>query len=328
MTAAPQPSREAPQDPNLDLGFGAVVSRETRTRLLNRDGSFNVRREGFSPWARLNFYHWSLTMSWPRFLLLTGAAYFLINAVFALAYISLGPHAVTGFDDKPFVPRFLEAFFFSVDTLATIGYGNIVPISNAANMLVTVEALVGLLGFSVVAGIVFARFARPVAQIVFSRCAVIAPYRDGAAFMFRVVNMKTNEIVELNAKVLMTRRKREGSHDREYVPLRLEREHVVFFPATWTVVHPIDEKSPLWGWTEEDLRGCDVEFLVMLNGFDETFSQNVHVRSSYKTDEIEWGARFRSVFNPPRPDGTLSVDIRKLDEFDRVPLPLLSSRGA
>jgi inward rectifier potassium channel len=137
--------------------------------------------------------------------------------------------------------------------------------------------------------------------------------------------MKTNEIVELAAKVLMTRRKREGSLDREYIPLKLERERVVFFPATWTVVHPIDEQSPLRGWTEEDLRGCDVEFLVLLNGFDETFSQNVHVRSSYKTEEIVWGARFRSVFDPPRPDGRLSVDIRKLDEIDRVPLSAVTA---
>lgn len=325
MTAAPQPSREPQQqDPNLDLGFGSVLSRET-PRLLNRDGTFNVRREGLGPWERLNFYHYSLTMSWPRFLVIVGAGYFLTNAIFALAYMACGPHAVAGITATTTFGRFLDAFFFSVETLATIGYGNIVPVSFAADVLVTAESLVGLLGFSVIAGIVFARFARPVARIVFSRCAVVAPYRDITAFMFRVVNMKSNEIVELEAKVLMTRRKREGSLDREYIPMKLERERVVFFPATWTVVHPIDEKSPLWGWTEEDLRGCDVEFLVLLNGFDETFSQNVHTRSSYKGAEVVWGARFRSTFNPPRPDGTVSVDIRKLDEIDRVPLPLVSS---
>src|ERR1041385_401705 len=99
MTAAPQPLPES-QDPNLDLGFGSVVSRETRTRLLNRDGTFNVKREGFGAWARLNFYHYSLTMSWPRFLLLAGAGYVLTNALFALGFMALGPHAVTGFDDK------------------------------------------------------------------------------------------------------------------------------------------------------------------------------------------------------------------------------------
>jgi inward rectifier potassium channel len=327
MTAAPQPSREQ-QDINLDLGFGAVVSREIRTRLLNRDGTFNVKREGLGWWARFNFYHASLTMSWPRFLSIVGAGYLLTNALFAFAYIACGPHSITGFADKPMSGRFLTAFFFSVHTLATIGYGNIVPITAAANFVVTVESLVGLLGFSVIAGIVFARFARPVARIVFSRCAVIAPYRDGTAFMFRTVNMKTNEIVELEAKVLMARRKGDGNVDREYIPLALERERVVFFPATWTVVHPIDKNSPLYGLTQEQMLSCDVEFLVRLNGFDETFSQTVHTRSSYRADEVVWGARFRSVFNPPRPDGRLSVDIRKIDELDRVPLPAVSSRGA
>ena len=323
MSAAPQPQPQ-PQDPNLDLGFGSVVSRETRTRLLTRDGTFNVRREGLGAWTRLNFYHYSLTISWPRFLAFVGAGYLLTNAVFALVFLALGPHAVTGFDDKPMMPRFLEAFFFSVDTLATIGYGNIVPISDAANLVVTVEALVGLLGFSVIAGIVFARFARPVARIVFSDRAVIAPYRDITAFMFRVVNQKSNEIVELAATVLLTRRKGDGVGEREYIPLKLERDRVVFFPATWTVVHPIDEKSPLWGLTGEEFLACDSEFLVLLNGFDETFSQNVHARSSYRADEVVWGARFRSAFNPPRPDGRLSVDIRKLDEIDRVPLPAVT----
>ena len=324
MTAEPQPSREPQQDPNLDLGFGSLISRETRTRLLNRDGTFNVKREGLGPWARFNFYHYSLTMSWPRFLTLVGAGYFLTNAIFALAYLACGVHAVTGFDGKPFLGRFLVAFWFSVHTLATIGYGNIVPISVAANLVVTIESLFGLLGFSVIAGIVFARFARPVAQIVFSGCAVIAPYRDITAFMFRVVNQKTNEIVELKAKVLMTKRKGDGVADRQYIPLKLERDRVSFFPATWTVVHPIDKESPLWGKTEEGLLACDAEFLVLLNGFDETFSQNVHTRSSYKADEVVWGARFKSAFDPPRPDGRLSVDIRKLDEIERVPLPAVT----
>jgi len=323
MSAAPQPLTES-QDPNLDLGFGSVVSRETRTRLLNRDGTFNVRREGLGAWARLNFYHYSLTISWPRFLGIVGAGYFLTNAIFALAYVACGAHALAGIADKPMFGRFLDAFFFSVETLATIGYGNIVPMTLAANVLVTVESLAGLLGFSVIAGLVFARFARPVAQIVFSRCAVIAPYRDISAFMFRIVNQKTNEIVELAATVLLTRRKGDGAVEREYIPLKLERERVVFFPATWTVVHPIDEKSPLWGLTREALLACDSEFLVLLNGFDETFSQNVHARSSYRSDEVVWGARFRSAFNPPRPDGRLSVDIRKLDEIDRVPLPAVT----
>jgi inward rectifier potassium channel len=159
------------------------------------------------------------------------------------------------------------------------------------------------------------------AQIVFSRFAIIAPYRDITAFMFRLVNQKKNEIVELRSTVMMTRRKKDGtSVEREFLPLKLERDRVVFFPLTWTVVHPIDQSSPLWGWKEEDLRSCAVEFLVLLNGFDETFSQNVHTRSSYTTDEVVWGAKFKNVFNEPDERGTISIDIRKLHEIERVAL--------
>ena len=314
--------RVSAADPNLDLGFGSVVARESRRRLLNRDGTFNVRREGLRFWEALSLYHYFLTISWPKFLVYVAVAYVSANAIFGSLFVMCGAHALTGFETEPVELRFVQAFFFSVHTLATIGYGNIAPSNLAANLLVTVESLIGLLGFAIVAGIMFARFSRPLARIVFSKNAIVAPYRDMTAFMFRVVNQRSNELVELRAQVLLSRRKRDGvtNADREFIPLKLERDRVVFFPLTWTVVHPIDRDSPLWRKTQAELASCDSEFLVLLNGFDETFSQTVHTRSSYKAEEIVWGARFRSVFNPPKPDGTLSVDIRKLHEIERVPV--------
>jgi inward rectifier potassium channel len=309
------------QDPNLDLGFGSIVARESRKRLLNRNGTFNVKREGLGFLESLSTYHHLLTISWRRFLSYIVIAYVLINVIFAALYLACGPGTLSGLSGNSVAARLVQAFFFSVDTVATIGYGNIVPATVLANTLVTLESLVGLLGFSVVAGIVFARFARPVARIVFSRHAVIAPYRDITAFMFRVVNQKSNEIVEMQAKVLVARRRRDGTAvERDFYPLTLERDRVTFFPLTWTVVHPIDENSPLWGLSAEDLLQADAEFLILLNGFDETFSQTVHTRSSYKVDEVVWGAKFSSVFNPPRRDGTISVDIRKVHDVDRVAL--------
>ena len=309
------------RDPNLDLGFGAVVARESRQRLLNRDGTFNVRREGLKYWESLSAYHYLLTMTWPKFLSYVALVYVATNAIFGVLYVAAGAHALSGFGNQGMPLRYLEAFFFSVQTLSTIGYGNIAPANNAANVLVAVESLVGLLGFSIIAGIVFARFSRPMAQIVFSRSAIIAPYRDISAFMFRLVNQKKNEIVELRATVMMSRRKKDGlSSEREFLPLKLERERVVFFPLTWTVVHPIDQSSPLWGWREQDLRANDAEFLVLLNGFDETFSQNVHTRSSYTAEEVVWGAKFRNVFNEPDEHGSISIDIRKIHEIERVAL--------
>ncbi len=313
---------ERRQETESDLGFGSVVARESRRRLLNRDGTFNVRREGLRFWESLSAYHYLLTISWPKFLTWVVTAYLAANAIFALVYLLAGDGALDGTHATTPAGRFAEAFFFSVHTLATIGYGTISPVTLVANIIVTIETLIGLVGVAVVAGISFARFSRPVAKILFSRNAVIAPYRGGRAFMFRIVNQRNSELVELEAKLLLSRRKRDGSTstDREFVTLPLERERVVFFPLSWTIVHPIDENSPLRDWTGEDLAECDAEFLVLLNGFDETFSQTVHTRSSYKSSEIVWGARFESMFNPPSPDGVVSVDVRRLDDIVRVSL--------
>ena len=317
---AAEPQVPLPPDINSDLGFGSVVARESRRRLLNKNGSFNVKREGLSFLQSLSAYHYFLTISWTRFLGYAMSAYIVANALFAFAYVACGPDALTAFPKEATGERFVTAFFFSVHTLATIGYGTIVPTNLEANIVVVFESLIGLLGFALVAGIVFARFSRPMAQVVFSDRAIIAPYRGITAFMFRIVNRHSNELVQLEAKVMLTRRKRGVDGEREFIPLKLERETVVFFPLTWTIVHPIDDKSPLWGMTERDLLGCDSEFLILLNGFDETFSQTVHTRSSYRGDEVVWGARFKSIFNSPKPDGTLSVDIRKLHDIERIPL--------
>lgn len=319
MSAEPPPAPPT-DDPNQDLGFGSVVSRESRKRLLNRDGTFNVRREGLGYWEALSAYHYFLTISWPRFLAYVAGSYVVLNALFAFAFVACGPGALTGFTNQTPVERFTSSFFFSVHTLATIGYGNIVPVTFAANALVAFESLVGLLGFAIIAGIMFSRFARPRAEIAFSRYAVVAPYRDKTALMFRIVNKKRNEIVEMAAKVLLARRRRDGVSvtDREFIPLKLERERVVFFPLSWTIVHPIDESSPLHGCSADDLRARDAELLILLNGFDETFSQTVHTRSSYKADEVVWGAKFRNMFNPLDDDGTIAIDIRKLDDIERT----------
>jgi inward rectifier potassium channel len=318
MTAIERDDHPRPADIDSDLGFGSVVARESRKRLLNQDGSFNVRREGLPLLQSLSAYHYFLTITWTRFLGYVIAVYVFTNALFAIAYVGCGDDALTGFPSMGAGERFATGFFFSVHTLATIGYGSIVPMNNLANMVVIVEALVGLLAFALVAGIVFARFARPMAQIVFSRNAIIAPYRGMTAFMFRIVNQRSNEIVQVQAKLMLTRRKKGVDGEREFIGLKLERDNVVFFPLTWTVVHPIDEQSPLRGITQQDLIDSEAEFLILLNGFDETFSQTVHTRSSYVAEEVVWGAKFRSIFNPPKPDGTLSVDIRKMHDVEKL----------
>jgi|SRR6185436_2589951 len=306
------------EDPNRDLGFGSVVARESRRRLLNRDGSFNVVREGLSPLTSLSLYHYLLITTWPRFLGLLVVFYLLTNSLFALGYMACGPDALGGL--RPDTPqgRFLQEFFFSIQTFATIGYGVVYPRSLAANVLMTVESLFGLLGFALATGILFARFARPTAKILFSRQAIIAPYHGITALEFRIVNARSNQLIDVAARVQLSRIQPNGR--REFIPLALERDQVAFFPLSWTIVHPIDEASPLWGATEEEVLVQGTELLVQLTAIDETFEQMVHARSSYTADEIFWGARFTNLFNPPTPDGVLSIDIGRLHDYEPAEL--------
>lgn len=317
-----------------DLGFGAVVSRESQQRLLNRDGSFNVERKGLPFWSSFSAYHALLTISWWKFFAVCTVWYLLANAAFALAYLACGPGALGSETVGMEHHSFLRAFFFSVQTLSTIGYGHVVPIGLAANILVTIESLVGLLGFAIITGLLFSRFSRPTAKVLFSRHAVIAPYRDIQALEFRAANARSNELIEVSAKVMLTRfEDQDGVRTRRYYPLELERSNVTFLPLTWTVVHPISDRSPLHGETAESLRASRAEVLVLLSGFDETFSATVQTRTSYVTEEIICGARFVSAFMTEAADRfagskaggkKIAVDMRLFDKIEKVPNTLSS----
>jgi inward rectifier potassium channel len=296
-----------------DLGFGTVVGGANEKRLLNRDGSFNPRREGMPFFAQLHPYHLLLNISWRRFILLVVSGYLLANCVFALAFLACGPSAIGGQAPLLFGGTFGRAFFLSVETIGTIGYGTVYAVGVAANSIMMVESLTGLLMLALGTGILFARFSRPTAAIVFSGRAVVGPYRGKTGFMFRLTNARANQLIELEAKVLFSRMV--GS-SRQYDQLALERTRVVFFPMSWTIVHPIDDKSPMWEMSAEELAERDAEFLVLLSGVDETFSQVVHARTSYKPSEIAFGHRFVNIYNPVRADGTVSIDVRKLGDTE------------
>ena len=300
-------------DENRDLGFGSKVAGESRRRLLNRDGSFNVARTGLNPLAAFSLYHSLLRISWPGFFSFVIVGYLISNGVFACAYVLCGEDALLVPENQHIGNRFWEAFFFSVHTMATIGYGNITPVGVAANLIVTFEALFGLLGFALITGMLFSRFSRPTAKILFSEKAIVAPYRGITAFEFRITNGRCNEIIELNATVMYSQfEEADGRILRRFYPLKLERDRVSFFTLSWTLVHPIDESSPLFSKTEQELLAVDAEVLILLTGIDETFSQTVHTRSSYKADEIIWKAKFADIYNPPTPTGRLTIDVRKL----------------
>lgn len=318
---SPLAPRRTPEEQarDRDLGFGSVVSQAgAARRLLNRDGSFNVSRTGLGVLESFAPYHLLLAISWPGFLGLVALLYVVVNLFFAVGYLACGPDALVG-GGATLGGAFWRSFFFSIETFATIGYGQVAPNGLAANLLVTFEALVGLMYQALATGLLFARFAKPTASILFSSHAVIAPYGNGTGLMFRIVNRRRrNEIIELEAQVLYSSVHPDGV--RRYHPLTLERNKVTFFPLSWTIVHPIDDSSPLAGKSAEDLQKAAAEILVLLSGIDETFEQTVHARSSYRSDEIVWNARFQSIFSISDPAfaSGVAVDVSRVHDIERL----------
>jgi inward rectifier potassium channel len=310
-------SNQQQEELNKDLGLGSRVAQQSRVRFLNRDGSFNVIRKGFSFFRSQNVYHALLSMSWVKYQVIIIIYYFATNLLFAAAYLLCGPDALHGSQATTPVEKFLEAFFFSVQTLATIGYGKISPNGLIPNILVTIEALVGLLGFALITGLLFARFSRPSAKILYSNNALIAPYGNGTAFEFRIVNERSNQLIEVAATVVLSRIETiDGGSKRKFYPLTLEREKVMFLPLHWVIVHPITESSPLFGISKDKLDASDAEFLILLTGVDETFSQTVHSRSSYKYHEVVWGVKFSDMYQPTNGESRISIDLNKIHGYE------------
>jgi inward rectifier potassium channel len=298
-------------DPGITREFGAPLR-----RAINPDGSFNVRRVGvnwraFHPWLHV------VNMSWPGFSILVACFYCGINLLFALAYFAMGQDSVIGSAAPTEFGRLLNCFFFSGHTFTTVGYGTLAPHGIMANLAATIEALFGLLGFALITGLLLARVSRPSARIHYSDNALIAPYQTGQALMFRIANERSNTLMELEARVtLMQVINNSGTLERKFDDLALERNSVSLFPLTWTVVHPIDETSPFYGKNAEDLARLQMEVIVMLKGFDETFSQIVHSRYSYRADAIVWGAKFRPAFRVEA-EG-LVLELNKVSDFNRI----------
>ena len=257
-------------------------------------------------------YHSLLTATWSQFFGIVLVAYLGANLLFAAGYLALGD-AIE--EARP--GSFSDAFFFSVQTMATIGYGKMAPRGLPANLLVTVEALVGLLGLALVTGLVFAKFSRPTARVIFSRNAVITRFDGVPSLLVRMANERGNQIAEAQAHLVLLRSERtpEGEEVRRIHDLRLVRSQSAFFAFTWLIVHPITPESPLFGETPESLRARDVDLVASMTGLDETLSQSVHARHAWTPDQVLWGHRFADVL-VSRPDGRRAVDYRRFHDVE------------
>jgi len=271
---------------------------------------FDIVRKGIAYFDWRDPYHWILTMNWFKFIGLTVVCYVITNAIFALLYMAGGDSIKNA---RP--GSFLDAFAFSVQTMATIGYGAMYPQTAYANVLVALEALVGLMGVAMGTGLMFARFSRPTARVLFSRVGVITPFNGTPTLMFRVANERRNQILEAQIGVSLLRDETtaEGEYTRRFYDLKLIRSQSRSFALTWTVMHPVDESSPLYGETPESMAQAQADIAVTLTGLDETVSQTVHARHYYLAEEILWDKRFVDII-ARKPDGRRMIDYTRFHD--------------
>ena len=293
MASSPPPPPPAAQQPVLPrVGAPGVVKIGLETRYFD------------------DIYHYMMEASWARLIVIIGVIYSTTNALFATLYVLSGD-SIAGAEKGSFT----DAFFFSVQTLSTVGYGVMSPKGPLGGVLVTAEAFIGLLGMAMASGLMFSKFARPTARVIFSSRVIVTTRNGKPCLVMRMANGRGNEIIEatLRVSVLKPEVTAEGERMRRFHDLVLTRNQTPLFTLTWMVIHEITESSPLFGETEASLREMSVRFIVTLTGIDSTFAQTIHARTSYFADDIVWGGRFVDVTSQ-LPDGRLQVDYTKFHD--------------
>ena len=305
-------------NPEDDLGFGQLAVMKNQP-LINKDGSPNIKRVGLPSFNTANNYHTLITMSWTKFWLLVLSGYLLVNILFAFIYMWLGPGSLDGSSSNLHTTfgHFMDALFFSAQTISTVGYGHISPKGMAANSVAAFESMLGLLAFALATGLLYGRFSRPSARIVYSKNMLIAPYLDnGRGLMFRLANLRRNVLIDLEVEIIFSYNETlEGKTIRRFYPLTVERRKVSVLALNWTIVHPLDADSPLYEMTKADLIKSEAGFAVLIKAFDDTFSQTIHSRTAYQSNEIIWGAKFKPVFDRDT-DGRIILDLSKISEHE------------
>jgi inward rectifier potassium channel len=304
-----------------DTGLSSKYNSRTE-RLIGRDGNFTITKKGIPFFDSFNPYHWLIRISTLKFFMIVLITFVIANLFFATLYYINGVENLGIIEQQTNPEKFFTAFFFSAQTITTVGYGKINPSNFSADIIASIESLIGLLSFAVTAGLLYGRFSRPVANIVFSKNAVIAPFEGKTALQFRTANIHKSELSDAVVQVVFSPLEMsDGTEKRKFYNLKLEYHKINFFSSVWTVNHPIDDESPLAGLTQQDLQDSEAELLVLLKAFDETFAQTVNTRYSYRFDEIIWGARFTKIYDLDE-NGKLIVRLDNISDYENVNLEL------
>ena len=299
-----------------DPGFGEKYFRRTK-RMINPDGSFNVTRKGAKHSVR-DMFLYLINMPWTKFSLLLVLFFIIINSIFGLLYAEFCAEDLIGFEeDLPFA-KFSNGFFFSVQTISSVGYGKLSPEGFLANTIASIESLVGLATYALLTGLLYGRFSRPKARILFSKYLIVSSYKNKEkSLQFRIANDRSTQLLDITAKAIVSFV--DEDFNRKYYSLKLEPESIRFFPLSWTVVHPIDEDSPFYGKGEEFFKKTEGEVLILIRGYDDTFSQEVHARSSYLLENVIWGAKYVRMFETDA-DGEIILDLNKISDIESIEL--------
>jgi inward rectifier potassium channel len=288
------------------------------SRFINKDGTYNLHKKGWPFWDRFSIFYAMITLPLWQFIIIIVSFFFSINLVYTSIYYFIGPEQFTGFLTQTPGGIFKELYFFSTETFTTVGYGRVNPIGDAANLVAAIEAMTGFLSFALATGLIYGRFARPRAHLAYSDHAVIAPYRDKTALMFRFVCYKQNHaLTDVTVQVtLALLLKENGATKYRYYNLPLERAKIESMPMNWTVVHPIDDESPLAGLTQDDLAATDMELYVMVRGFNDVYGNTVLQRTSYTYHEIQFNRKFIHMYHETE-NGTV-LELHKLSRHEEV----------
>lgn len=300
---------------NNDTGFGTNAS-DYGGRFINRDGSFNMRKEGMPFWERFSIYHRMLNLPRWKFITLIICFFLAINIIYTIIYLLIGTEGFTGMVARTNWEKIKEVYFFSTETFTTVGYGRVNPVGDAVNFVASIEAMSGFLSFAVATGLLYGRFSKPRSYLVFSDFALVAPYQDKTALMFRFASYKDNHIltnVEIKVNVGLQVEENE-KQVYKFFDLQLERSRVDSLAMNWTVVHPIDEHSPFSGFSPEDMKLSDVELYVLVRGFDDVYSAMVLQRTSYTFEEIKFNKKFRPMYRESDDGKTTILELHKLNE--------------
>ncbi|HEY4967033.1 MAG TPA: ion channel [Puia sp.] len=300
---------------NEDTGFGTNPD-NFGGRFINRDGTFNVKKEGLPFFQRFSLYHSMLNMPSWKFYGTLFAFYLCVNFIFACIYFFIGSSQFQGILATGQRATFKEMFFFSTETFTTVGYGRVNPVGDGANGVAAIESMLGFLSFAIATGLLYGRFSKPKAFLLFSRQALVSPYKDGTALMFRFAVYKdnhtlTNLDLKVNAALVLSDN---GKTVFKFYDLELERGHVESLPMNWTVVHPLNAESPLFEYTAEDMRRTDLEIYVSVRAFDDVYSNIVQQRTSYTYNEILFDRKFVQMYRESKDGNTTIVELHKLHE--------------